>query len=124
MVKRKLLIVEDSIEIQVLLKRLLESEGFDVVCASHGKQAIDILEHDTLPNLILLDLMMPVMDGFEFRDRQLKDPRFKEIPVIIMTADGSAQAKKERISANDFLKKPLDVDQLLQSIDRQVPASG
>ena len=115
--KRKILIVEDAPEIQVLLKRLLESEGFEVVCAAHGGEGLNRLESDNvLPDLILLDLMMPVMDGVEFREKQLSNNRYKDIPVIVMTADGNVKAKTELVKAAKILKKPLDVDGLLESI--------
>jgi len=115
--KRKILIVEDAPEIQVLLKRLLESEGFEVVCAAHGGEGLNPLESDNvLPDLILLDLMMPVMDGVEFREKQLSNNRYKDIPVIVMTADGNVKAKTELVKAAKILKKPLDVDGLLESI--------
>ncbi|HEX4925067.1 MAG TPA: response regulator [Bdellovibrionales bacterium] len=118
--QKKLLVVEDAIEIQVLLKKLLESEGYAVVCANNGQEALDVLAGGGgLPDLILLDLMMPVMDGMQFRDRQLLDPKLARIPVVVMTADGNVEAKSKRVNAAEFLKKPLDVDQLLEVIEKQ-----
>ena len=60
--------------------------------------------------LILLDLMMPVMDGFKFKEEQDRDARFRAIPVVVMTADGQVEAKKSRMKAHSFIKKPIDIE--------------
>jgi CheY-like chemotaxis protein len=65
-----------------------------------------------------LDLMMPVMDGFQFRERQVADPLLAKIPVIIMTADGNIIVKRERIGAVEAFRKPLDVDSVLTTLER------
>jgi CheY-like chemotaxis protein len=119
--KKLILIIEDALEIQTLLGRLLESEGYDTLRASNGQEALDILSASAkVPDLILLDLMMPVMDGFEFRKKQLQIPKFAGIRVVVMTADGNIEAKSKQVNANEFLRKPLDVDNLLDVIEKQV----
>jgi CheY-like chemotaxis protein len=117
----RILIIEDAIEIQVLLKRLLEVEGYTVETASNGQEGLQRLATDQpLPDLILLDLMMPVMDGMMFREKQMSDPRIAKVPVIIMTADGNIDQKKNRVGQIECLKKPLDVDDLLSAIAKHV----
>ncbi len=72
----------------------------------------------TPPNAILLDIMMPVMDGITFRDEQRKDPRLADIPVVVMTADSHPESKAARLQVQDFIRKPVDVPQLLAIIER------
>jgi CheY-like chemotaxis protein len=111
--------VEDAIDIQTLMRKLFELEGYTVVCASNGKEALEKLEVlPELPHLILLDLMMPVMDGYEFREQQKQVERLSQIPIVIMTADGDIQARKGRIEAIGFLRKPVDIDTLLMTVKR------
>lgn len=116
---KKLLIVEDDQYIRETLKELLEDEGFEVVCSENGQKALALLRStEKLPNLILLDLMMPIMDGYSFRTEQDQDQRIAGIPVVIMTADGRLEIKKEKAKACDYLKKPLNIDSVLSVIQK------
>ena len=116
---KRLLVVEDSLDFQLLLRQLFESEGYQVEYASNGEEALKKLQAQAdLPHLILLDLMMPVMDGFEFRKQQEQDPRLAVIPVVLMTAHGDAQTSKMRIGAKDYIRKPADLDKLLSVVRR------
>jgi CheY-like chemotaxis protein len=111
------LIVEDSLDIQVTLKEFFEYEGYEVLVASNGKIALEVLQNTPkLPNLILLDLMMPVMDGHEFMRRKSMNDRFKNVPVVVMTANGTVSAKNEASHAKAFLNKPVDIDYLLETV--------
>jgi CheY-like chemotaxis protein len=112
--EKRILIIEDASDIRYLLKGLFEGEGFSVDQAGNGQEALDLLQNmSALPQLILLDLGMPVMDGYEFRAKQEMDPRLSAIPVVVMTADGDVNAKKNRLRAKEFLKKPVDIHRLL-----------
>lgn len=115
-----ILIVEDSPDLQLLLTQLLSGEGYRISCAFNGQQALDFLQTTSeLPALILLDIMMPVMDGFEFRDAQKQDPRIAEIPFIVMTADYNAKAHATQMGAVEVLQKPLlDIDRLIATAAR------
>lgn len=114
---KRLLIVEDSRDFQALLQHLFRSEGYLVDYALNGKEALDRLRSsEHLPDLILLDLMMPVMDGLEFRHQQEQDPKLAEIPIVVMTAHGESRASKMKIGAKDFVKKPPDMDVLLNVV--------
>jgi len=109
---RTILVVEDHADLREMLVVLLEGEGFSVKTAINGAEALNCLAVSR-PSLILLDLMMPVMTGDEFRQRQLADPRYRDVPVICMTAAHDGRARAERIRADAYLQKPLDYDQLL-----------
>jgi CheY-like chemotaxis protein len=112
-----ILVVEDDRDIRKNLNRLLASEGYTVVLAENGQVALDYLSNCiVLPNLIILDLMMPVMDGFEFRTIQSADPRFEKIPAIIMTADGHLDEKRMRTAAHDAIRKPADIETILRVV--------
>lgn len=119
LVVKHVLIVEDAIAIQELLTELLQGVGYGVHCASNGKEAIDFLqEAQQLPGLILLDLMMPVMDGFQFREAQRKDERFAGIPVLVMTAFRDVEEKATALGASGYLKKPFTgIDTVLDAVN-------
>src|SRR5690349_1561300 len=77
-----ILIVEDDADLRDMMAQLLLLEGFDAYAVANGREALDYLHHADAPNLILLDLMMPVMDGWEFRREQQRDPQLAGVPVI------------------------------------------
>ena len=107
-----ILVVEDHADLRDMLAVLLESEGYNVRTATNGAEALQRLD-ESLPALILLDLMMPVMTGDEFRQRQLANPRYRNVPVICMTAAHDGRTRAERIHADEYFQKPLDFEQLL-----------
>ena len=107
-------VVEDDVDTRDMLGRFLELEGFQVELAANGKQALDRLSAGVQPCVILLDLMMPVMDGWQFRRQQVLNAELALIPVIVVSAAG-----KDRIAgidANAYLSKPVDLEQLLAQI--------
>ena len=89
---KRILIVEDDAPIQSALASLLDDEGYEVSLANDGEEALNRMEGDALPDLILLDLRMPVMDGWEFRSAQKRDSRLAQVPVVVLSADGSSHA--------------------------------
>lgn len=120
MKEKHIMIIEDSPDLQLLLGRLFASEGYTIHRADNGQQALDLLHSmPSLPNIILLDIMMPVMDGIDFRDHQMKDPQLAKIPVVVMTADSNYQSHAKFLNDIEVVKKPiLDVDSLLKTIER------
>ena len=108
------MIVEDDRDTREMLGRFLELEGFEVRTAANGQLALDAL-HEAEPSVILLDLMMPVMNGWQFREQQVRDPRFAQIPVVVVTAAGPRE-DIPAISADGWLSKPVDFDRLLETI--------
>lgn len=115
---KRIFVVEDDLHIRESLTEVLEIEGFNVFSAVNGQEALDILRSGEKADLILLDLMMPVKDGFQFKAEQEVDPLISHIPVIIMSANGNMSAKKELGVVKEFLKKPIDLDALLSTINR------
>lgn len=113
-----ILVVEDDYDIREALIQILDAEGYRVAGASNGKEALQFLRTNNRPKLILLDLMMPVMDGWQFRAEQQRDPALSEIPVVVISADASVQQKAASIDAAGYLKKPIDLEVLLDTIRR------
>ena len=115
---KHILIVDDSKDIHGLLGVFFAGEGYEISVAETGMQALELLRKSPLlPDLILLDLMMPVMDGYGFRAEQEKDARLAEIPVVIMTAGADAKVSALRAKAHGFLKKPFsDLELLLATV--------
>lgn len=98
-----------------MLVVLLETEGFEVLTAQNGAEALERLR-DRHPSVILLDLMMPVMAGDEFRRRQLADPRLRDVPVICMTAAHDGADRARRLRADAYFQKPVDFDRLIGAV--------
>ena len=109
------MIVEDDADTREMLERFLQLEGFDVRTAANGQLALEALEADSAPSVILLDLMMPVMNGWQFRQAQASHPKFSRIPVIVVTAAGARQDIPV-IEADAWLSKPVDFDRLLATL--------
>lgn len=117
-------VVEDSIDLRDLITELFRIEGFAVATAKNGQDALEFLsKSEHLPSVILLDMMMPGMDGFQFRKAQLAIPRLRDIPVLIMTADANAKEKATQIQAHGFLKKPVEAETLILVAEKFCPKS-
>ena len=108
------LIVEDDEDLRDMMAQMLTIEGFEAATVANGREALDYLHATGKPNVILLDLMMPVMDGWEFRRRQKADPELAPVPVIILSA--LDQTRASPVDAEAFLKKPLDFNRLLELV--------
>src|SRR3954471_6819138 len=108
------LIIEDDEDLRDMMAQLLTIEGFDAATVANGREALDYLHTSETPHVILLDLMMPVMDGWEFRRQQKADPDLARVPVIVLSALDAGRAAA--VDATAFLKKPLDFDRLLELV--------
>jgi CheY-like chemotaxis protein len=117
---KTILVVEDDTATRDALAMILSAQGFTVVGAANGQEALSVLRGESQPDLILLDLMMPIMDGWQFRREQARDPGLFAIPVVVLSADGNVQQKAASLRAADYLQKPVDVDSLLEVIQRQL----
>lgn len=116
------LIVDDDRGICSSLSRILRMEGYETSSVEDGRQALDYLRSHPKPGLILLDLMMPNMNGWEFSKEQQKDPELAGIPVVIISAGGSEVRRTAgSIPAVEYLEKPLDLDRLLQLVGTYCP---
>jgi CheY-like chemotaxis protein len=114
--KNDILLVEDDFDVRDMMTFFLESEGYRVAAAANGQEAIDYLKRGQVPRLILLDLMMPVMNGWEFRQQQQQDPRLSQIPVVVISADSNVREKANSLGASNYLAKPIEFDMLLEVI--------
>jgi CheY-like chemotaxis protein len=108
------LIVEDDADLREMMAQLLTLEGFGAATVSNGREALAYLEGRNTPEVILLDLMMPVMDGWEFRRQQQANPELARVPVIVLSALDQGRTSGLNVAA--FLKKPLDFDRLLELV--------
>lgn len=115
---KKILVVEDDHSIRELLVELLQSEGHEVDSATNGLEGIRYLEVETRPDLILIDLMMPVMDGYTFRLEQMKHPAWSKIPVIVMSAEANAKDKMKQFGITTFLSKPVELEGILKAVEK------
>jgi CheY-like chemotaxis protein len=111
------LVVDDDADICGLLETVLGLAGIDVVTAANGRDALDRLAV-VQPSLILLDLMMPVMDGVEFRQCQQQHPRLRDIPVMCLSARHDARQIADRLGFTEFLRKPFDLDAVVGAVRR------
>ena len=110
------LIVDDDPDLLDVTSFVIEGEGMVVKTAKNGEEALALLRAGRLPTLVLLDLMMPVMSGWEFLDEVAKDPLFKAIPIVVLTAGDHTQIP----GATDVLIKPMDLTVLLRVVERYV----
>jgi CheY-like chemotaxis protein len=112
------LVVDDDFDLRDTLQEILEDFGYDVAVASDGLEALAWLRSHELPRLVLLDWMMPVCDGASFREAQLADERLASVPVVLLTADIRLDEKTKSLNANAYVKKPVELDTLLETIRR------
>lgn len=114
------LVVDDDPDILEALSEILEAEGFAIRRARHGKEALERLDPDP-PDLILLDLMMPVMDGWEFAQQLRKRGDVSHLPIIVLSADRNVSNKATEIGAVGHLAKPFELDDLLEMVHSALP---
>ena len=108
------LIVEDDQDVRDFMDVLLRSSGYETMTAANGAIGLEMMLH-RVPSVVLLDLMMPVMDGWTFRKRQLADPRLAHVPVICVTAVFNPGEVRQRLNVT-CLPKPVDFDRLLDEV--------
>ena len=124
MPSHRVLVVEDDLEIRESVMEILEEHGYEPVGAGNGLEALDKLRSPgPLPCLILLDLMMPLMDGKAFRLAQLQSPEHASIPVVVITAFRDVAQTLQEMEAVDLLKKPFKLQELLGLAKRYCSAS-
>lgn len=118
-VVKRILIVDDDYGIRDSLTQIFEDEGYDVTSASNGEEAITLLRnHAVHPQVILLDLMMPIMNGWEFRSAQQQDPALATIPVVVISADRQLSQHASVLRANAYLAKPINFATLLDTVEQ------
>jgi two-component system, cell cycle response regulator len=109
----RVLVVDDIAANVRLLEAKLAAEYFEVMSANSGQEALDLIEKQT-PDIVLLDVMMPEMDGFETTQRIRGDERFRDLPIIMVTAKAMKGDREKCLAAgaSDYITKPVDMDQL------------
>jgi DNA-binding response OmpR family regulator len=120
--QHRVMVVEDDDDIRESLVDILADEGYVAIGACHGRDALDkLVSSPERPCLIVLDLMMPVMDGAGFREVQLQDPGLSQIPVIVISACRDLDEGTRGMQPAAMLKKPLKVKDLLDVVHAQCP---
>lgn len=116
----RILLAEDHLDSREAMCALLQAFGFDVVPAVDGAQAVELARDDP-PDLILMDIMMPEVDGFEATRRLRGFPETRHVPIITLTAMEGAQARALEAGADDFLSKPINSGRLLEKVRSWLP---
>ncbi len=114
----RILLVEDDADINATLREMLEEEGYEVIAAPNGQAALEALEHLPAPVLVLLDVEMPWMDGYDFLTHLRRDAQHGEDPVVVVTA-----SRRTPPEAAEVLHKPFDFEVLLSTIQRYCGAA-
>jgi DNA-binding response OmpR family regulator len=111
---RTVLLVEDEADIREAMRDALEMESYSVFAAANGQEALDILERICKPCVIILDLMMPVLDGWEFRKKQKEQAMSDTVPVVVVSAAGAERMKT--IDAAAYMRKPIELRTLMDTV--------
>jgi len=119
------MVVDDSVTMRKVTGRVLERHGFEVGTAKDGLDALERMA-DTIPDLMLLDIEMPRMDGYELATAMKADPRMRDVPIIMISGDAQAteQFYVQRIGADDFMKKPFSRAEVFNRIEALLDADG
>ena len=115
--RSSVLIVDDDIDIREALLDVLTDHGYAVEAVANGREALDYLQQGARPCLILLDLMMPVMNGSQFRAAQLQDPQLRDLPVLLISAGNDIDQRSKALDT-ESMRKPLDLERLLTFVAR------
>ena len=118
---KTIFVIEDDPGISFVLSELLEGEGFKVQVAENGVVALELLQKHGVPSLILLDMIMPKMNGWEFA-KEFTEKYDHLCPIIVMTAAADAKQRAKDINAVDLIEKPFDFDQFLATIKKHITA--
>ncbi len=116
--QRIILVIDDHPDIRDGLAAVLASEGFVVETATNGREALNALHEGLRPSLILMDLMMPVMNGFEFRAEQLRTPEIAQIPVIAYSGVMNPRHVADKLQAAAYIEKPEDIECVIALVRR------
>jgi CheY-like chemotaxis protein len=113
---RYILVVEDDDRVRDALRALLMAAGYCVACAGNGREALDRLTQQERPFVILLDLGMPVMDGWHFRKELQRSPPLARIPVLLLSAEANLACEAASLGAAAWFPKPVELERLLETV--------
>jgi CheY-like chemotaxis protein len=122
--KGRILIVDDDPDLATILSEVLGKAGYQTDVAENGQQALTRLQADRNWDLVLLDLMMPVMNGWEFRAEQLQQPAIADIPIVAFSGGVNAQQAAVALGAAAALRKPVGRDELLGTVGKVLETTG
>jgi two-component system chemotaxis response regulator CheY len=117
---KTVLVIEDDEDVRSVICDVLEDSGYLASGARNGQQAIELLESGLRPKLIVLDLTMPIMDGWSFRHWQLGESTVASIPVLLLSAIRNLGAEADELATVGVIEKPVDLDSLLDAVARHV----
>jgi len=117
--RKKIMVVDDDPDILITIRNIFEREGYEVFTVDSGKKCYELFKNNEIPDLILLDIMMPGMSGWMLFDRLKENPSWKNIPVVFLTVRTDSFAKKAGNSlCEDYIEKPFDIEDLKKRIDK------
>ena len=123
--RKKIMVVDDDPDILITMRNIFEREGYEVFTVDSGKKCYELLKNNEIPDLILLDIMMPGMSGWMLSDRLKENPSWKNIPVVFLTVRTDSFAKKAGSSlCEDYIEKPFDIEDLKKRIDKILKKSS
>ena len=114
---KTVLVVDDDVLTRQELTTLLEGQGYRVVSAGDGREALDRLRAGAPPDVILLNLVMPAVNGWEFREHQRRDPALADIPVVVLSGVGEVAAQADALGDVGYLQKPVEAGELLAAVE-------
>jgi len=119
-----ILLVEDDDGLGAILAAVLQDQGYRVALAANGREALDYLSIERPPNLILLNLVMPVMNGWKLREQLKKDPQLAAIPVIALSGVRNLAKQAASLEASDSFTKPYNIKALVDTVQQYCPPRG
>ena len=117
--KPRILLIDDDVDLVAVMKGTLESKPYEVLTAYNGKEGLEKARKEK-PDLIVLDIMMPVMDGFDFAEQFGKDPSLKKIPVLALTSFSDSLGQPFPFEVSEFIRKPLKPKDLLAKVEQRL----
>ena len=117
---KTILLIEDDAALREALQRVLQERGYEVAVVEEGEAALAWLHRESRPSLILLDLRMPGLDGWDFLSRRRIDASLPAIPVVVMSGQLLGPERDSVLPADGFVKKPIDMDKLLAEVQRHL----
>ena len=117
--RKKIMVVDDNPDILITIRNIFERGGYEVFTVDSGKKCYELLKNNEIPDLILLDIMMPGMSGWMLSDRLRENSLWKNIPVVFLTVRTDSFAKKaSSLVSEDYIEKPFDIEDLKKRIDK------
>lgn len=123
-IQRTVLVVEDDPAVRQTITDVLEEEEYNVTTAANGDEALLTLQQAPLPDVILLDLMMPTMNGWELHKHLQEDARLASIPVVVLSAVAGFQQRRGKLDVAAIIPKPVNVTALLDAVEQAVTSSS